>query len=111
MNYYITGKFVCLNKWECANQIGSITLHHSRDGAPSLLIAQPGGTFMRIVCQPEEIITQSLGAAEESIDVSRYILTFNKLSFLVHCRYIINFKPGIHSLYIKVIMYHDLITQ
>ncbi|XP_044750149.1 KICSTOR complex protein ITFG2 isoform X1 [Coccinella septempunctata] len=47
------GKLVALNKWECANQIGSITLHHSEDGHPSLLIAQPGGTFMRIRCPIE----------------------------------------------------------
>ncbi|XP_050302209.1 KICSTOR complex protein ITFG2-like isoform X2 [Anthonomus grandis grandis] len=44
------GKFVALNKWECANQIGSITTHHSYDGRPSILVAQPGGTFMRIKC-------------------------------------------------------------
>lgn len=52
------GKFVALNKWECANQIGSITLHHSWDGKPSLLIAQPGGTFMRIKCQTDDSISQ-----------------------------------------------------
>nr|CAH7722893.1 unnamed protein product [Callosobruchus chinensis] len=46
----VLGKFVALNKWECANQIGSITLHHSIDGRGFLLIAQPGGTFMRINC-------------------------------------------------------------
>ncbi|KAJ8952025.1 hypothetical protein NQ318_023466 [Aromia moschata] len=50
----LLGKFVALNKWECANQIGSITLHHSWDGTASLLIAQPGGTFMRIKCNSDE---------------------------------------------------------
>ncbi|RZC32335.1 integrin-alpha FG-GAP repeat-containing protein 2-like, partial [Asbolus verrucosus] len=59
------GKLVALNKWECANQIGSITLHHSADGKPSLLIAQPGGTFMRIKCQSEDI-SQSQDNAESS---------------------------------------------
>ena len=60
-----TGKLIALNKWECANQIGSITLHHTADGKPSLLIAQPGGTFMRIRCQsddsshPQETLEQS----------------------------------------------------
>lgn len=53
------GKFVALNKWECANQIGSITLHHAWDGKPSLLIAQPGGTFMRIVCETDESFSHS----------------------------------------------------
>ncbi|KAK9720116.1 Integrin-alpha FG-GAP repeat-containing protein 2 [Popillia japonica] len=48
------GKLVALNKWECAQQIGSISLHHSLDGVPSLLVAQPGGTFMRIHHQSEE---------------------------------------------------------
>ncbi|XP_060520130.1 KICSTOR complex protein ITFG2-like [Cylas formicarius] len=45
-----SGKFVALHKWECAKQIGSITLHYSADGKPSILVAQPGGTFMRIKC-------------------------------------------------------------
>ncbi|KAI4472029.1 integrin alpha repeat domain-containing [Holotrichia oblita] len=48
------GKLVALNKWECAQQIGSISLHHSLDGVPSLLVAQPGGTFMRIHHQSDE---------------------------------------------------------
>ncbi|KAJ8922182.1 hypothetical protein NQ315_004117 [Exocentrus adspersus] len=57
--YKALGKFTALNKWECANQIGSITLHHSFDGKASLLIAQPGGTFMRIRCSTEESINLS----------------------------------------------------
>lgn len=52
--YYLKGTLVALNKWECANQIGSITLHHSFDGQPFILVAQPGGTFMRIKCQSED---------------------------------------------------------
>lgn len=50
----ISGKFVALYKWECANQIGSITLHPGVDGNPSILVAQPGGTFMRIKCETNE---------------------------------------------------------
>lgn len=49
-----TGKLVGLNKWECANQIGSVTLQHMADGTPTLLVAQPGGTFMRIKCNAED---------------------------------------------------------
>ncbi|XP_015111800.1 KICSTOR complex protein ITFG2 [Diachasma alloeum] len=45
-----TGKLIGLNKWECANQIGTVTLQHTNDGTPTLLVAQPGGTFMRIKC-------------------------------------------------------------
>lgn len=61
----LLGKFVAINKWECANQIGSITLHHSWDGRPSLLIAQPGGTFMRIRCYAEET-TETVNTADLS---------------------------------------------
>lgn len=63
----VSGKLVCLNKWECAKQIGSITLHHSSDGVPSLLVAQPGGTFMRIVCHLEDT-SQSLENTGEHSD-------------------------------------------
>ncbi len=45
------GKLICLNKWECANQIGNLTLSNDFSQQPSLLISQPGGTFMRIKCQ------------------------------------------------------------
>ncbi|XP_012259627.2 KICSTOR complex protein ITFG2-like [Athalia rosae] len=49
-----TGRLVGLNKWECTDQIGTVTLQHTGDGTPTLLVAQPGGTFMRIKCNPEE---------------------------------------------------------
>lgn len=58
-NYAFPGSLVCLNKWECAKQIGSISLHHDVDGTPALLIAQPGGTFMRIRCSPDDNLLQS----------------------------------------------------
>ncbi|CAH1187678.1 unnamed protein product [Phyllotreta striolata] len=60
----LLGKFVALNKWECANQIGSITIHHTAEGKPSILIAQPGGTFMRIKCQTDDL------ASEECVESS-----------------------------------------
>ncbi|XP_058793852.1 KICSTOR complex protein ITFG2-like isoform X2 [Phymastichus coffea] len=49
-----TGKLVGLNKWECANQIGTVTLQDDADGTPTLLVAQPGGTFMRIKCNVDD---------------------------------------------------------
>ncbi|XP_050448485.1 KICSTOR complex protein ITFG2-like isoform X2 [Cataglyphis hispanica] len=49
-----TGKLIGLNKWECTNQIGTVTLQHTGDGTPTLLVAQPGGTFMRIKCNPTD---------------------------------------------------------
>ncbi|KAF5297396.1 hypothetical protein FQR65_LT01327 [Abscondita terminalis] len=61
-----TGNLVCLNKWECAKQIGSITLHHSKDDVPALLVAQPGGTFMRIICQVEEASLEATGEHSDS---------------------------------------------
>ncbi|XP_049787294.1 KICSTOR complex protein ITFG2-like [Schistocerca cancellata] len=66
------GKLLCLNKWECTNQIGTVTLHHyGEDGAPCLLVAQPGGTYMKISCliresedaaniDSEDLLTSSL---------------------------------------------------
>nr|CAD7257567.1 unnamed protein product [Timema shepardi] len=49
----VSGKLVGLNKWECANQIGTVTLNYSPDGTPCLLVSQPGGTFMKISCCSE----------------------------------------------------------
>ncbi|KYQ58744.1 Integrin-alpha FG-GAP repeat-containing protein 2 [Trachymyrmex zeteki] len=61
-----TGKLVGLNKWECTNQIGTVTLQHTADGTPTLLVAQPGGTFMRIKCNPEDC--QSKKSSCEAVD-------------------------------------------
>lgn len=47
------GALVCLNKWEFAHQLGAVTLNHQADGKPNLLVAQPGGTFMKIRCYAE----------------------------------------------------------
>lgn len=49
-----SGKLIGLNKWECANQIGTVTLQDDSEGTPTLLVAQPGGTFMRIKCSAED---------------------------------------------------------
>ncbi|XP_014204245.1 KICSTOR complex protein ITFG2 [Copidosoma floridanum] len=49
-----SGKLVGLNKWECTNQIGSVTLQDDSEGKPTLLVAQPGGTFMRIKCNTDD---------------------------------------------------------
>lgn len=59
------GKLVCLNKWECANQIGTVVLNHGADGSPYLLVAQPGGTFMRIRSQQSPAAESNGNSAEE----------------------------------------------
>ncbi|XP_037801154.1 KICSTOR complex protein ITFG2-like [Penaeus monodon] len=46
------GKLIGLNKWELADQIGSITFNNCPDGTPSLLVAQPGGTYFTLRVQP-----------------------------------------------------------
>ena len=48
------GLLVCLNKWEFAHQLGAVTLSHQAGGKPCLLVAQPGGTFMRIRCNIDQ---------------------------------------------------------
>ncbi|KAG7170605.1 KICSTOR complex protein ITFG2-like [Homarus americanus] len=46
------GKLIGLNKWELGDQIGSITFNKCKDGSPSLLVAQPGGTYFTLKVQP-----------------------------------------------------------
>lgn len=45
------GKLIGLNKWELGDQIGSITFNRCKDGTPSLLVAQPGGTYFTLKVQ------------------------------------------------------------
>lgn len=46
------GKLIGLNKWELGDQIGGITFNLCKDGTPSLLVAQPGGTYFTLKVQP-----------------------------------------------------------
>ena len=48
------GRLVSVNKWEFASQIGTVTCNIDSDGIPSLLVAQPGGAFMKLRCKPEQ---------------------------------------------------------
>ncbi|KAJ9600117.1 hypothetical protein L9F63_009593 [Diploptera punctata] len=63
------GKLVGLHKWECANQIGSVTLNHLPSGEPCLLVAQPGGTLMKIRCHINEEV-DSTDADDEQLPTS-----------------------------------------
>lgn len=65
----LCSKLVGLNKWECAKQIGSVTLHHDAENKPTLLIAQPGGTFMRIRYTNDDKLEQS----DSSTSISEYL--------------------------------------
>ena len=47
-------KLVGLNKWEFANQIGTVAINDMANRTPSLLVAHPGGTFIRLKCKPLE---------------------------------------------------------
>ncbi|XP_057379649.1 KICSTOR complex protein ITFG2-like [Daphnia carinata] len=51
---WINTKLVGLNKWEFANQIGTVAINDMANRAPSLLVAHPGGTFIRLKCKPLE---------------------------------------------------------
>jgi len=49
-----TGRLVSINKWEFASQIGTVTCNTNNDGSPSLLVAQPGGAFIKLRVKPGE---------------------------------------------------------
>ncbi|XP_046443270.1 KICSTOR complex protein ITFG2-like isoform X2 [Daphnia pulex] len=51
---WINTKLVGLNKWEFANQIGTVGINDMANRTPSLLVAHPGGTFIRLKCKPLE---------------------------------------------------------
>ncbi|KAM7287009.1 KICSTOR complex protein ITFG2 isoform X3 [Ixodes scapularis] len=42
------GKLVGLQKWEFANQVGTISLSANQAGGLALLVAQPGGTYTKL---------------------------------------------------------------
>ena len=46
-----SGRLVCINKWEFASQIGTVSMNKDSDGKPAILIGQPGGAFLRLRCR------------------------------------------------------------
>lgn len=70
------GKLIGLNKWEFAEQIGTITLHKSDDGTPCILVAQPSGTFFTLNVDSS---TQDhpVGLCDEAINEFLTKLTLN----------------------------------
>jgi len=60
------GRFICINKWEFASQIGTISFNMDSEGNPAILIAQPGGAFMRLrVKKKKETPGENWGYGEE----------------------------------------------
>jgi len=45
------GRFLCINKWEFASQIGTVSFNMDSQGNPAVLIGQPGGAFLRLCCK------------------------------------------------------------
>lgn len=74
---WMNTKLVGLNKWEFANQIGSVAINDMANKAPSLLVAHPGGTFIRLKCRPLEILEH------EKKEEQRYFCAANKLQSFI----------------------------
>jgi len=61
------GRFICINKWEFASQIGTISFNKDTKGEPAILIGQPGGAFMRLRCKkPQENQEENIQQAESA---------------------------------------------
>ncbi|XP_066944695.1 KICSTOR complex protein ITFG2-like [Macrobrachium rosenbergii] len=50
----LNGKLVGQSKWELVDQIGNISLSECSDGSPSVLAAQPGGTYFTLKARTHE---------------------------------------------------------
>jgi len=71
-----TGRLVSVNKWEFASQIGTVTLNYDTDGTPALLVAQPGGAFMKLKCSKEtEQQDSHRGEAEQEEEEQSEVLS------------------------------------
>jgi len=62
---------VCLNKCECANQIGTICLGRRPDGTPCILVSQPGATYMTITHKSSETEESGMSVEYHGITASK----------------------------------------
>lgn len=71
----VSGRLVSVNKWEFASQIGTVTLNTDTDGSPALLVAQPGGAFMKLRCSQETDVTELGEGSSEATGESEEVLS------------------------------------
>lgn len=45
------GHLAPMHKWEFAGHVGSITANRNADGTNALIVAQPGGALLRVLCR------------------------------------------------------------
>ena len=72
------GRLVSINKWEFASQIGTVTLNYESDGSPALLVAQPGGAFMKLKCdksKEDEVTENTTSVGEDHDDEEAEVLS------------------------------------
>lgn len=74
------GKLLGLNKWEFANQIGTVTINDMASRTPSLLVAHPGGTFIRLKCKPPENATEQLKEEQGEL-LSKMSIDYHPLAY------------------------------
>ncbi|XP_033221622.1 KICSTOR complex protein ITFG2-like isoform X2 [Belonocnema kinseyi] len=102
-----SGKLVGLNKWECANQIGTVTMQHAGDGTPTLLVAQPGGTFMRIMCNPDDCHLED-GSSDTSSEAAASCVDYQTLCISrmrnanISTEILGNLEPGLSNFISKI---------
>ncbi|CAL8114926.1 unnamed protein product [Orchesella dallaii] len=69
------GKLKALNKWEFANQIGSVSLHHHPDKGTCILVGQPGGTVSKISNvnpsgQKQEEVSETQETVQDQVELT-----------------------------------------
>ncbi|CAB3365517.1 Hypothetical predicted protein [Cloeon dipterum] len=74
------GKLVSLNKWEAASQVSSVSLGREIGGQPSILVSQPGGTLLKIMCTTNQYaaLDNSLDEAVSTSKINQCTLSSNR---------------------------------
>ncbi|KAK7081609.1 integrin alpha FG-GAP repeat-containing protein 2 [Halocaridina rubra] len=71
------GKLVGLHKWELVDQIGNISSSECPDGTPSILVAQPGGTYFAL--KPGALGDSDQDSFDENMSVLYHGLASSRL--------------------------------
>ncbi|KAF4528694.1 hypothetical protein B566_EDAN017235 [Ephemera danica] len=78
------GKLVSLHKWEAASQVGGVSIGREKNGRPSVLVSQPGGTFLRIYCNTPSSGDSSTGSDDTLNEQNQNVTEEEKGSIQLH---------------------------
>lgn len=81
---YWSGRFVLIESWVLAGQIGSVTVNKCVDGRVDVMASQPGGTFVTLLCTGASLPAEQNDTLVDGAVDTRYRSSSTSPSVIYH---------------------------